>query len=54
MRVKKGSPPPEPPGHIATLIHTLETSGFRTVYRDEVAQGFGNSDIAEQVATLSW
>jgi hypothetical protein len=42
MRVTKGSPPPEPPGHIATLIQTLEKSGFRTIYRDEVAQGFGN------------
>ena len=42
MRVAKGNPPPEPPGHIATLIHTLEKSGFRTIYRDEVAQGFGD------------
>jgi hypothetical protein len=42
MRVKKGSPAPEPPGHIATLIHTLEESGFRTLYKDEVAGGFGD------------
>ena len=42
MRVAKGNPLPEPPGHIATLIRTLERSGFRTVYRDEVAQGFGD------------
>jgi hypothetical protein len=42
MRVAKGNPLPEPPGHIATLIRTLERSGFRTVYRDEVAQGLGD------------
>jgi hypothetical protein len=32
MYVAKGSPPPEPPGHIAALIRSLEGSGFRTVY----------------------
>jgi hypothetical protein len=42
MRVAKGTPPPEPPGHIATLIQTLEKSGFQTIYKDEVAQGFGD------------